>query len=76
MQVASAGSVVFFLLLSLLLAFSVKASSCVCIYRVYLLYHTWKQVIYGGVAGMVVGVVWFFITQEVLTPVFPKIAAW
>ncbi|KAF5893842.1 putative helicase senataxin isoform X1, partial [Clarias magur] len=44
--------------------------------RVYLLYHTWSQVIYGGVAGMVVGVVWFFITQEVLTPIFPKIAAW
>ncbi|TSK72033.1 putative helicase senataxin [Bagarius yarrelli] len=44
--------------------------------RVYLLYHTWSQVIYGGVAGTVVGVVWFFITQEVLTPIFPKIAAW
>ncbi|KAA0719715.1 putative helicase senataxin [Triplophysa tibetana] len=44
--------------------------------RVYLLYHTWSQVIYGGLAGMVMGVVWFFITQEVLTPVFPKIAAW
>uniref|UniRef100_A0A671QF13 Dolichyldiphosphatase n=1 Tax=Sinocyclocheilus anshuiensis TaxID=1608454 RepID=A0A671QF13_9TELE len=44
--------------------------------RVYLLYHTWSQVIYGGVAGMVMGVVWFFITQEVLTPLFPKIAAW
>uniref|UniRef100_A0A4W4ELP9 Dolichyldiphosphatase n=2 Tax=Electrophorus electricus TaxID=8005 RepID=A0A4W4ELP9_ELEEL len=44
--------------------------------RVYLLYHTWRQVVYGGVAGMVVGVVWFFITQEVLTPIFPKIAAW
>lgn len=47
-----------------------------CVHRVYLLYHTWSQVIYGGVAGMVMGVVWFFITQEVLTPVFPKIAAW
>uniref|UniRef100_A0A8C1XZP1 Dolichyldiphosphatase n=1 Tax=Cyprinus carpio TaxID=7962 RepID=A0A8C1XZP1_CYPCA len=44
--------------------------------RVYLLYHTWSQVIYGGVAGMVMGVVWFFITQELLTPLFPKIAAW
>ncbi|XP_056587994.1 dolichyldiphosphatase 1 [Triplophysa dalaica] len=49
---------------------------CVSYSRVYLLYHTWSQVIYGGVAGMVMGVVWFFITQEVLTPVFPKIAAW
>ncbi|XP_039516998.1 dolichyldiphosphatase 1 [Rhinichthys klamathensis goyatoka] len=44
--------------------------------RVYLLYHTWGQVIYGGVAGLVMGVVWFFITQEVLTPLFPKMAAW
>ncbi|XP_048875345.1 dolichyldiphosphatase 1 isoform X3 [Brienomyrus brachyistius] len=44
--------------------------------RVYLLYHSWSQVIYGGVAGSIIGVVWFFITQEVLTPLFPKIAAW
>ncbi|KAG7477267.1 dolichyldiphosphatase 1 [Megalops cyprinoides] len=44
--------------------------------RVYLMYHSWSQVIYGGVAGSIIGVVWFFITQEVLTPLFPKIAAW
>lgn len=44
--------------------------------RVYLLYHTWSQVIYGGVAGSTFGIVWFFFTQEVLTPIFPKIAAW
>uniref|UniRef100_A0A674EQV0 Dolichyldiphosphatase n=1 Tax=Salmo trutta TaxID=8032 RepID=A0A674EQV0_SALTR len=44
--------------------------------RVYLLYHTWSQVFYGGVAGSTIGVVWFFFTQEVLTPLFPKIAAW
>ncbi|CAB1318847.1 unnamed protein product [Coregonus sp. 'balchen'] len=44
--------------------------------RVYLLYHTWSQVFYGGVAGSTIGVVWFFFTQEVLTPLFPKMAAW
>lgn len=44
--------------------------------RVYLLYHTWGQVIYGGVAGSTFGIIWFFFTQEVLTPIFPKIAAW
>ncbi|XP_034047902.1 dolichyldiphosphatase 1 [Thalassophryne amazonica] len=44
--------------------------------RVYLLYHTWGQVLYGGVAGSTFGIIWFFITQELLTPLFPKIAAW
>lgn len=53
-----------------------KQQHVLCVPRVYLLYHTWSQVIYGGVSGVVMGVVWFFITQEVLTPVFPKIAAW
>lgn len=46
------------------------------LFRVYLLYHTWSQVIYGGVAGSTFGIIWFFFTQEVLTPIFPKIAAW
>ncbi|XP_063065968.1 dolichyldiphosphatase 1 [Engraulis encrasicolus] len=44
--------------------------------RVYLLYHSGRQVLYGGVTGSVVAVVWFFITQELLTPLFPRIAAW
>ncbi|KAG2469582.1 dolichyldiphosphatase 1 [Polypterus senegalus] len=44
--------------------------------RVYLLYHSWRQVTYGGVAGSIMAVVWFIFTQEVLTPLFPKIAAW
>ncbi|XP_028827207.1 dolichyldiphosphatase 1 [Denticeps clupeoides] len=44
--------------------------------RVYLLYHTWSQVIYGGVAGSVIAAVWFYFTQVILTPLFPKIAAW
>uniref|UniRef100_G1TQK4 Dolichyldiphosphatase n=1 Tax=Oryctolagus cuniculus TaxID=9986 RepID=G1TQK4_RABIT len=44
--------------------------------RVYLLYHTWSQVLYGGVAGSLMAVAWFVFTQEVLTPLFPRIAAW
>lgn len=44
--------------------------------RVYLLYHTWSQVLYGGIAGGFMAIVWFIFTQEVLTPFFPRIAAW
>lgn len=58
------------------ISFYLRFITSVCAFRIYLLYHTWKQVFYGGVVGMMVGVVWFFITQEVLTPIFPKIAAW
>ncbi|MGH0151361.1 UNVERIFIED_CONTAM: hypothetical protein FKN15_020393 [Acipenser sinensis] len=45
-------------------------------FRVYLLYHSWSQVINGGVAGSIMAVAWFIFTQELLTPLFPKIAAW
>ncbi|XP_015266893.1 PREDICTED: dolichyldiphosphatase 1 isoform X2 [Gekko japonicus] len=44
--------------------------------RVYLMYHTWSQVAYGGVVGSIMAVVWFVFTQEILTPLFPRIAAW
>ncbi|XP_078282162.1 dolichyldiphosphatase 1 isoform X2 [Rhinoraja longicauda] len=44
--------------------------------RVYLMYHSWSQVIYGVIAGGVMGAVWFIFTQEVLTPLFPRIASW
>ncbi|XP_010585878.1 dolichyldiphosphatase 1 isoform X2 [Loxodonta africana] len=44
--------------------------------RVYLLYHTWSQVVYGGIAGSLMAIAWFVFTQEVLTPLFPRIAAW
>uniref|UniRef100_A0A8C7YHB1 Dolichyldiphosphatase n=1 Tax=Oryzias sinensis TaxID=183150 RepID=A0A8C7YHB1_9TELE len=54
----------------LAVAFSVSYS------RVYLLYHTWSQVFYGGVAGSTMAIIWFFFTQEMLTPLFPRIAAW
>nr|XP_020650483.1 dolichyldiphosphatase 1 [Pogona vitticeps] len=44
--------------------------------RVYLLYHTWSQVAYGGAVGSIMAVLWFVLTQEILTPLFPRIAAW
>ncbi|XP_055516227.1 dolichyldiphosphatase 1 [Leucoraja erinacea] len=44
--------------------------------RVYLMYHSWSQVIYGVIAGGVMGATWFIFTQEVLTPLFPRIASW
>ncbi|KAM5331145.1 dolichyldiphosphatase 1 isoform 1-T1 [Glossophaga mutica] len=44
--------------------------------RVYLLYHTWSQVLYGGIAGSLMAIAWFAFTQEVLTPLFPRIASW
>ncbi|GCC34530.1 dolichyldiphosphatase 1 isoform X1 [Chiloscyllium punctatum] len=44
--------------------------------RVYLMYHSWSQVIYGVIAGAIMGAIWFIFTQEVLTPLFPRIASW
>lgn len=56
--------------------FSVYSFLFLYLSRVYLLYHTWSQVFYGGVAGSLMAVAWFIITQEILTPLFPRIAAW
>ncbi|CAI5794052.1 dolichyldiphosphatase 1 isoform X1 [Podarcis muralis] len=44
--------------------------------RVYLMYHSWSQVVYGGIVGSIMAIVWFAFTQEILTPLFPRIAAW
>ncbi|XP_077624490.1 dolichyldiphosphatase 1 isoform X1 [Crocuta crocuta] len=54
----------------------VTAAFLVSYSRVYLLYHTWSQVLYGALAGSLMAVAWFVFTQEVLTPLFPRIAAW
>ncbi|XP_063000553.1 dolichyldiphosphatase 1 [Elgaria multicarinata webbii] len=56
--------------------FLLTAAFLVSYSRVYLVYHTWSQVFYGGVVGSVMAVVWFAFTQEILTPLFPRIAAW
>lgn len=44
--------------------------------RVYLLYHTTNQVLWGAVCGFVLAILWFIIVQFTLTPLFPIIAAW
>lgn len=44
--------------------------------RVYLQYHTLLQVVYGGLLGILLACIWFTVTQFVLTPLFPTIAAW
>ena len=46
------------------------------VFRIYLQYHTVFQVIVGALLGSVLGVLWFFFTQFVLTPRFPAIASW
>nr|XP_045607232.1 dolichyldiphosphatase 1-like isoform X3 [Procambarus clarkii] len=46
------------------------------IFRVYLLYHTWSQVLLGALVGVLLGCSWFTLTHLVLTPVFPVIASW
>ena len=44
--------------------------------RIYLHYHTWAQVIVGSTIGTITGLLWFLIVHCVLTPCFPKMAAW
>lgn len=51
-------------------------SFCFNTHRVYLMYHSWSQVVYGGIVGSIMAIVWFAFTQEILTPLFPRIAAW
>uniref|UniRef100_A0A8D8RM77 Dolichyldiphosphatase n=1 Tax=Cacopsylla melanoneura TaxID=428564 RepID=A0A8D8RM77_9HEMI len=61
---------VFIVLSSLLLTCIVSYS------RVYLLYHTWNQILYGALIGCVFATGWFLITQFILTPLFPMITQW
>lgn len=44
--------------------------------RVYLEYHTVSQVVWGSAIGSLSATVWFLVTQYVLTPLYPTIAAW
>ncbi|XP_042210575.1 dolichyldiphosphatase 1-like isoform X3 [Homarus americanus] len=46
------------------------------IFRVYLLYHSWSQVLWGALLGILLGCGWFTLTHLVLTPLFPVIASW
>jgi len=44
--------------------------------RVYLQYHTVEQVVWGSVIGAVFALVWFVVTQYLLTPFYTPIANW
>ncbi|ROT66982.1 putative dolichyldiphosphatase 1-like [Penaeus vannamei] len=44
--------------------------------RVYLLYHTWGQVLWGALVGIILGFGWFTLTHLMLTPLFPIVASW
>ncbi|KAK7079699.1 Dolichyldiphosphatase 1 [Halocaridina rubra] len=60
-----------------LMGVSIATTAAVVGYsRVYLLYHTWSQIIWGAVLGMVLGISWFTFTHLVLSPVFPVVASW
>ncbi|XP_072285329.1 dolichyldiphosphatase 1-like isoform X1 [Pyxicephalus adspersus] len=59
------------------LSLCLMTAACLVSYsRVYLKYHSWSQVAYGAVVGSILAIAWFFFTQETLTPLFPRIAAW
>lgn len=46
---------------------------CVSYSRVYLLYHTFSQVLWGSIFGCSNALIWFILTQSVFTPFFPTI---
>lgn len=54
----------------------VSFAMVVSISRIYLQYHTWKQVICGTLVGIMFGSFWFALTHVVLTPYFPIIVSW
>uniref|UniRef100_A0A2P2I2I9 Dolichyldiphosphatase n=2 Tax=Hirondellea gigas TaxID=1518452 RepID=A0A2P2I2I9_9CRUS len=43
--------------------------------RVYLLYHSWAQVLVGAVLGVVLGVSWFAVVHLLLSPFFPIVVS-
>ncbi|KAK7870646.1 hypothetical protein R5R35_009139 [Gryllus longicercus] len=51
-------------------------ATVVTISRVYLQYHTLKQVLSGALVGFIFGSLWFALTYLIFTPMFPLIASW
>ncbi|KAL7643013.1 UNVERIFIED_CONTAM: hypothetical protein RMT77_006302 [Armadillidium vulgare] len=51
-------------------------ASMVTYSRVYLLYHTWSQVLVGSIVGIIFGCIWFALTHYLFAPLFPVIASW
>ncbi|XP_063234737.1 dolichyldiphosphatase 1-like [Bacillus rossius redtenbacheri] len=54
----------------------ILVSTLVTISRVYLQYHTWKQVLSGALVGFLFASLWFALTYLIFTPLFPLIASW
>lgn len=54
----------------------VMSSSAVGYGRIYLKYHTWQQVIVGGIVGCIFAGIWFSIIHIFITPWFPSIVSW
>lgn len=52
------------------------AASLVSYSRIYLQYHTSLQVIYGAILGISLAILWFAITQLILTPLYPIVTSW
>jgi len=44
--------------------------------RIYLMYHTFAQVMWGGLVGTVFATFWFLLTEIVFTPKFQEICTW
>ncbi len=57
------------------LAFLFALAFLVIYGRVYLIYHTFEQVCYGTALGVLLGFIWFWVTQNLLRPYFPAIRA-
>lgn len=51
-------------------------ATLVSLSRIYLQYHSWKQVICGIFIGIIFGSLWFALTHVVLTPYFPLVVSW
>ncbi|XP_047116887.1 dolichyldiphosphatase 1-like [Schistocerca piceifrons] len=55
---------------------SLFLAALVTVSRVYLQYHTWKQVLSGALVGFLFGSLWFALTYLIFTPMFPLVASW
>lgn len=65
------------LLWKVLVAVGLITAAVIVMYsRVYLLYHSWAQVLLGAVVGVVLGCGWFMVVHILFTPLFPTVASW
>jgi len=51
-------------------------AACVAYSRIYLMYHTWSQIMWGAFMGSLFATIWFGVTQLVFTPRFHDIVTW